>query len=332
MQYRRLGHAGLRLSVLSLGSWVTYHNQVDRESAVEMMAAAFDAGVNFFDNAEAYAGGRSETLMGEALRKLGWPRLNYVVSTKFFWGLDRQGEAVNRKDTLNRKYLMQAMDGSLRRFGLDHIDLIYCHRPDPHTPIEETVRAMSDLITQGKALYWGTSEWPAADVHTAWNIAAAQHLHRPVVEQPQYHLFHRHRVEHEYARLYDDIGLGLTTWSPLASGLLSGKYRQGIPQGSRASLDSMAFLRDGVTHPARNAAVARLEPIAAELGGTLAQLAIAWCSKNPRVSSVITGASRRSQLQSNLGALGLAEKLTPEVMQRIEDITVPLQDKAEPAR
>ncbi|MGL6111455.1 MAG: aldo/keto reductase [Rubrivivax sp.] len=332
MQYRRLGHSGLRLSLLSLGSWVTYHNQVDSKSAVEMMAAAFDAGVNFFDNAEVYAGGRSETLMGEALRTLNWPRLNYVVSTKFFWGLDRQGEAVNRKDTLNRKYLMQAMDGSLRRFGLEHIDLIYCHRPDPHTPIEETVRAMSELITMGKALYWGTSEWGAADVHKAWEIAERHHLHKPVVEQPQYHLFHRHRVEQEYARLYDDIGLGLTTWSPLASGLLSGKYRQGIPDGSRAALDSMAFLRDGVTHAARNAAVAQLEPIAAELGGTLAQLAIAWCSKNQRVSSVITGASNLSQLQSNLGALALAEKLTPEAMQRIEAITAPLADPAEPVR
>jgi voltage-dependent potassium channel beta subunit len=332
MQYRRLGHAGIRLSVLSLGSWVTYHNQVDSNSAVEMMAAAFDAGVNFFDNAEAYAGGRSETMMGEALRHLKWPRLNYLVSTKFFWGLDRQGEAVNRKDTLNRKYLMQAMDGSLRRFGLDHIDLIYCHRPDPHTPIEETVRAMSDLITQGKALYWGTSEWSAGDVKVAWELAERHHLHKPVVEQPQYHLFHRQRVEQEYARLYDDIGLGLTTWSPLASGLLSGKYRAGIPEGSRASLNSMAFLRDGVTHAARNAAVAQLEPIATELGGSLAQLAIAWCSMNPRVSSVITGASKLSQLQANLGALALAEKLTPEVMQRIEAITAPLEDKSEPVR
>jgi voltage-dependent potassium channel beta subunit len=326
MQYRRLGQAGLRLSVLSLGSWVTYHNQVDDKAAVEMMAAAFDAGVNFFDNAEVYAGGRSETLMGEALRTLQWPRLNYLVSTKFFWGLDRHGEAVNRKDTLNRKYLMQAMDGSLRRFGLEHIDLIYCHRPDAHTPIEETVRAMSDLITQGKALYWGTSEWPAADVHKAWEIAERHHLHKPVVEQPQYHLFHRHRVEQEYAHLYDDIGLGLTTWSPLASGLLSGKYRQGIPADSRAALDSMAFLREGVTHPARNAALAQLEPIAAELGGNLAQLALAWCTRNPRVSSVITGASKLSQLQSNLGALALAEKLTPQVLQRIEAITAPLAD------
>ena len=327
MRYRRLGRAGLRVSELSLGSWVTYHTQVDVNAAAEMIAAAFDAGINFLDNAEAYAGGRSEEVMGQALKRLGTPRLNYVVSTKFYWGLDRQGDAVNRKDTLNRKYLMQAVDGSLRRFGLEHIDLIYCHRPDPHTPIEETVRAMSDIITQGKALYWGTSEWSAADIRAAWEIAERHHLHKPAMEQPQYHLFHRKRVEQDYARLYDEIGLGLTTWSPLASGLLSGKYRGGIPEGSRGSLENMAFLRDGLTDAAKNAAVARLDPIAAELGGTLAQLAIAWATRNPRVSTVITGASRIGQLQENLGALAVAERLTPEVMVRIDEIAAPLADR-----
>jgi voltage-dependent potassium channel beta subunit len=276
MQYRRLGRAGLRVSALSLGSWVTYHNQVGTDSAVEMMAAAFDGGINFFDNAEGYAGGRSEEIMGQALKRLGWPRLNYIVSTKFFWGLDRAGEAVNRRDTLNRKYLMQAIDGSLKRFGLEHVDLVYCHRPDPHTPIEETVWAMSDMIRQGKALYWGTSEWSAGDIRAAWEIAERHHLHKPVVEQPQYHLFHRKRVEQEYARLYEDIGLGLTTWSPLASGLLTGKYRDGVPPGSRATVESYTFLRDGLTHPARNAAVAKLSEVAAELGVTTAQLAIGW--------------------------------------------------------
>ena len=326
MQYRRLGRAGLRVSTLSLGSWVTYHNQVDTGSAVEMMAAAHDAGINFFDNAEVYAGGRSEEIMGAALKQLAWPRLNYVVSTKFFWGLDRAGEAVNRKDTLNRKYLMQAIDGSLKRFGLEHIDLIYCHRADPHTPVEETVRAMSDIITQGKALYWGTSEWSASDIRAAWEIAERHHLHKPVMEQPQYHLFHRKRVEEEYSRLYGDIGLGLTTWSPLASGLLTGKYRDGVPEGSRGALENMAFLRDGLTNPAKNAAVAQLEPIAAELGGTLAQLALAWVAKNPRVSTVITGASRLSQLQANLGALELLDKLTPDVLARIDAVTQPLAD------
>lgn len=326
MQYRRLGHAGLRVSTLSFGSWVTYQNQVDARSAVEMMAAAYDAGINFFDNAEVYASGQSETIMGQALKTLGWPRLNYVVSTKFYWGLDRQGDAVNRKDTLNRKYLMQAIDGSLKRFGLEHVDLIYCHRPDPQTPVEETVRAMSDIIGQGKALYWGTSEWSAQDIRTAWQTAERHHLHKPVVEQPQYHLFHRQRVEQEYAELYDEVGLGLTTWSPLASGLLTGKYRQGIPQGSRGALEEMGFLREGLTHPARNAAVAQLEPIAAELGGTLAQLAIAWVARNPRVSTVITGASRLPQLQANLGALTLVDKLTPEVLARIDAATAALAD------
>jgi voltage-dependent potassium channel beta subunit len=326
MQYRRLGRSGLRVSTLSLGSWVTYHNQVDTGQAAEMMAAAYDAGINFFDNAEVYAGGHSEEIMGAALRQLGWPRLNYVVSTKVFWGLDRAGDAVNRKDTLNRKYLMQAMDGSLRRMGLEHIDLIYCHRPDPHTPVEETVRAMSDLITQGKALYWGTSEWSAADIRAAWEIADRHHLHKPVMEQPQYHLLHRERVEKEYSRLYDDMGLGLTTWSPLASGLLTGKYKNGVPEGSRGALENMAFLRDGLLDPAKNAAVARLEPIAAELGCTLAQLAIAWVAHNPRVSTVITGASRLPQLQANLGALAVVDKLTPEVLARVDAVTAGLAD------
>ncbi len=324
MQYRRLGRSGLRVSTLSLGSWVTYHNQVDTGQAREMMAAAFDAGVNFFDNAEVYASGRSEEIMGRALKELAWPRLNYVVSTKFFWGLDRNGDAVNRKDTLNRKYLLQAIDGSLQRFGLDFIDLIYCHRPDPQTPVEETARAMNDIINQGKALYWGTSEWAAADIHAAWEVADRHGWHKPVMEQPQYHLFHRSRVEQEYAHLYDDIGLGLTTWSPLASGLLTGKYRAGVPEGSRGALENMAFLREGLVDAAKNAAVAKLEPIAAELGGTLAQLAIAWVAKNPHVSTVITGASKLSQLQANLGALELLDKLTPEVMARIDAISAPL--------
>lgn len=321
MRYRRLGRSGLQLSELSLGSWVTYHTQVDSAAAVEMMAAAFDAGINFFDNAEAYAGGQSEVVMGQALRTLGWPRLNYVVSTKFFWGLEREGAGINRRNTLNRKYLSQAIDGSLRRFGLEHIDLVYCHRPDPHTPIEETVWAMSDMITRGKALYWGTSEWSAAEIRAAWDIAERHHLHKPVVEQPQYHLFHRRRVEQEYARLYEDLGLGLTTWSPLASGLLSGKYQSGIPEGSRGALEHMAFLREGLTHRERNAAVARLAPIADELGATPAQLAIAWCTKNPHVSSVITGASRLDQLKANLGAVRVAEQLTTEVLARIDEAT-----------
>ena len=324
MQYRRLGRSGLQVSTLSLGSWVTYHNQVDVASAKEMLAAAMDAGVNFFDNAEVYAMGKSETLMGQAIRELNWPRLNYIVSTKFFWGLARDGVTVNRKDTLNRKYLMQAIDGSLQRMGLDFIDLVYCHRPDPHTPIEETVRAMSDMITQGKALYWGTSEWSAADIRAAWEIAERHHLHKPVMEQPQYHLFHRNKVEVEYARLYDEIGLGLTTWSPLASGLLTGKYRNGVPADSRGSVEGMDFLLGGLTDPAKNAAVGQLETIAKELNCSLGQLAIAWCARNPHVSTVITGASKISQLQDNLAAIDVVEKLTPEVVAKMDAICAPL--------
>jgi voltage-dependent potassium channel beta subunit len=324
MQYRRLGRSGLQVSELSLGSWVTYHNQVDVAAAREMLAVAYDAGINFFDNAEVYAAGESEVVMGAALKALKWPRLNYIVSTKFFWGLDRTGHATNRKDTLNRKYLTQAIDGSLKRMGLDFIDLVYCHRPDPHTPVEETVWAMSDMITRGKALYWGTSEWSAQEIRAAWDVADRHHLHKPVMEQPQYNLFHRKRVEQEYARLYEDIGLGLTIWSPLAGGLLTGKYRNGVPAGSRGALESMAFLVKGLTDAAKNAAVSQLEAVAGDLGCSLAQLSIAWAARNPRVSTVITGASRTTQLHDNLGAVDVISKLTPEVMARIDEIALPL--------
>jgi len=324
MQYRRLGRSGLQVSVLSLGSWVTYHNQVNTNAAREMLAAAMDAGMNFFDNAEAYAGGKSEEVMGKALKALKRPRLDYVVSTKFYWGLPTDGAGINRKNTLNRKYLMQAIDGSLARFGLDFIDLVYCHRPDPHTPIEETVHAMSDMITRGKALYWGTSEWSAAEIRAAWDIADRHHLHKPVVEQPQYHLFHRKRVEQEYARLYEDIGLGLTTWSPLASGLLSGKYRKGIPKGSRGARSDMAFLKQALTDTARLAAVEGLAQVAADLDCSLAQLSIAWVARNPRVSTVITGASKLAQLTENLGALDVLPRLTPEVLARMDAICAPV--------
>ncbi|MBP7081229.1 MAG: aldo/keto reductase [Rhodocyclaceae bacterium] len=324
MQYRRLGRAGLQVSELSLGSWVTYHNQVDTNSAKEMLAAAMDAGVNFFDNAEAYALGRSEQVMGDAIKALNWPRLNYIVSTKFFWGLSRGPHSANRKDTLNRKYLMQAIDGSLQRMGLDFIDLVYCHRPDPNTPIEETVWAMSDMITCGKALYWGTSEWSAAEIRAAWEIADKHHLHKPVMEQPQYNLFHRKRVEQEYAPLYDDIGLGLTTWSPLASGLLTGKYANGIPEKSRATLKGMDFLIPGLTDQAKNQAVGKFQKIAASLDCSVAQLAIAWAAKNPRVSTVILGASSFSQFEHNMKALEVLPKLTADVMAALDLISTPL--------
>jgi voltage-dependent potassium channel beta subunit len=324
MQYRRLGRSGLQVSQLSLGSWVTYHNQVDSAAAREMMAVAMDAGVNFFDNAEGYAKGKSELVMGQALKELKWPRVNYVVSTKFYWGLDTEGECINRKNTLNRKYLSQAIDGSLQRMGLDFIDLVFCHRPDPHTPLEETVWAMSDMVTRGKALYWGTSEWSADEIRAAWNIADRRHLHKPVMEQPQYNMFHRKRVEQEYARLYEDTGLGLTTWSPLASGLLTGKYRDGVPADSRGAMPSMGFLVERLTDSAKNSAVTKLQRVADELGCSLSQLAIAWASRNPRVSTVITGASRLAQLRDNLGAVAVVPKLTPEVMARVDEVTAAL--------
>jgi voltage-dependent potassium channel beta subunit len=317
MSYRRLGRCGLKVSELSFGSWVTYGNQVDTRLARELMAAAFDAGINFFDNAEVYAKGASETIMGAALKELRWPRIRFVVSTKFYWGM-RTGP--NDTNTLNRKYLLDAIDQSLQRLQLDYVDLVYCHRADPDTPIEETVWAMHDIIARGKALYWGTSEWSADEIRAAWLIADRHHLHKPVVEQPQYNLFHRQRVEQEYARLYPDIGLGLTTWSPLASGLLTGKYRNGIPADSRGALETYAFLREGLTDKAKNEVVGRLEAVAKELGCTLAQLAIAWCLKNPRVSSVITGATRLAQLTENLKAIEVAAKLDAAVTQRIEAV------------
>ncbi len=317
MNYRRLGRSGLKVSELSFGSWVTYGNQVDTRAARELMAAAFDAGVNFFDNAEIYAKGDSEIIMGKVLKELGWPRIRYVVSTKFYWGM-RTGP--NDNNTLNRKYLLDAIDGSLKRMQLDHVDLVYCHRADPDTPIEETVWAMHDIIARGKALYWGTSEWSADEIRAAWDVADRRNLHKPVTEQPQYNLLHRKRVEQEYARLYADIGLGLTTWSPLASGLLSGKYRGGIPAGSRGALESYAFLRESLTDPSKNAIVGKLEVIAKGFNCTLAQLALAWCVRNPHVSTVITGATRVEQILENMKALDVVPKLTPEVMTRIDGI------------
>ncbi len=316
MAYRRLGRSGLQVSVLSFGSWVTFGTQVDTGLARECLSVARDAGVNFFDNAEAYAGGESERIMGRAIAELGWERWSYVISTKVFWGI--HGNVVNMANTLNRKYLMHAIDGSLERLGLDFVDVLYCHRPDPATPIEETVWAMSDIISTGKAHYWGTSEWSADEIRAAWEIAERHHLHKPVVEQPQYNLLERRRVEREYARLYDDIGLGLTTWSPLASGLLTGKYIDGVPEGSRASLPGYEWLRDILVDPANNAKARKLVDLAARLEVTPSQLAIAWCASNPRVSSVITGASSPDQVAENMGALVALARLSPEVKAELE--------------
>jgi len=315
MQYRSLGRSGIKLSVFSLGSWLTFGEQQAAEQSLACMQAAHEAGVNFFDNAEGYAGGESERVMGEALRQLGWPRHSYLVSTKYYWGLY---DTPNTHWTLNRKYLMGAIDESLERLGLDHVDLVYCHRADPETPIEETVWAMSDIVASGKALYWGTSEWKSDEIRAAWEIAERHHLRKPVVEQSEYNLFHRDRVEEEYSRLYEDIGLGLTTFSPLAAGLLTGKYLDGIPDGARG--ESVPWLRERLTNEEANAKVRELKAIADEMGCTLAQLSLAWVASNPHVSSVITGASRPEQVVENMEALEVLAALTPEITGRIEAI------------
>jgi voltage-dependent potassium channel beta subunit len=317
MEYRRLGRSGLKVSVLSFGSWVTFDNQLKDDAALECMHAAWEAGCNFFDNAEAYAGGESEAIMGRALRELGWPRWSYVLTTKVFWGI--HGDVPNMRNTLNRKYLMHATEGSLERFGLDFVDVLYCHRSDPDTPIEETVFAMHDIVTSGKALYWGTSEWSADEIRAAIEIAERHHLHKPITEQPQYNLLDRRRVEEEYARLFDDYGYGTTIWSPLASGLLTGKYRDGIPESSRAALAGYEWLRNSITDAEAVARVERLRPIADELGCSMAQLALAWCTKNRHVSTVITGASRASQVVENFATLDVIPLLTDDVKQRMED-------------
>ena len=317
MNYRHLGKAGIQVSELSLGSWVTFHNQADLKQSMEMMAAAYDAGVNFFDNAEAYAGGKSEEIMGEALRKLGWRRGSFLVSTKLYWGLH---DGPNERHTLNRKYLLEGIDGSLARLGLDYVDLLYCHRADPDTPVEETVWAMHNIIERGKALYWGTSEWEAHEIVAAIEVAEKHHLHKPVVEQPIYNLFAQHRFAPEYDAVYKEHGYGSTTWSPLASGMLTGKYQQGIPEGSRGTLESVSFLREELTSDDRIARVAALEPLADDMGASLAQLSIAWCLQNPHVSSVILGASRTEQLQENLRALEFTDQFTPELMAAIDQI------------
>lgn len=317
MNYRHLGKSGIQVSELSFGSWVTFHTQAGIDSAVTMLAAAYDAGVNFFDNAETYAAGKSEEVMGAAIKKLGWRRGSYLVSTKLFWGLH---EGPNEQNTLNRKYLLESIDGSLARLGMDHVDLLYCHRADPSTPIEETVWAMHNIIEQGKALYWGTSEWDAGDIVTAIEIAERHHLHKPVVEQPVYNLFERHRFGSDYDRVYKELGYGSTTWSPLASGLLTGKYQAGIPSDSRGAVEGYGWLQGQLTDADSLAKVAALEPIAREMGASLAQFSLAWCLQNPHVSSVLTGASRVEQVHENMQAIKFIDSFTPDVMAAIDRV------------
>lgn len=313
MNYRRLGKSGIKVSELSLGAWVTYGGQVGQDTAENCMAAAYEHGVNFFDNAEGYANGNAETVMGNVIKKLGWKRENLVVSTKIFWG----GDGPN--DTgLSHKHVIEGVNNALRRLQLDYVDLVFCHRPDRNTPIEETVRAMDQVIKSGKAFYWGTSEWTAAEVMRADGLARQYGLTPPSMEQPQYNMFEREKFEKEYAILYKELGYGTTIWSPLASGLLSGKYNDGIPAGSRATLPGYEWIQSSVLTPDRLEKVKQLVPIAKDLHCSMSQLALAWCLKNPNVSTVITGASKPEQVHENMKAIEVVTTLTQDVMDRIE--------------
>lgn len=318
MKYRRLGKSGLQVSELSFGAWVTFAQQISEATAEKLMTIAYDRGVNFFDNAEAYANGKAEIVMGKILKRRKWGRDTFLVSSKVFWGGD-----LPNQEGLSRKHVMEACHAALRRLQVDYLDLYFCHRPDPNTPIEETVRAMSDLIGQGKVLYWGTSEWSAREITEAHRIARELRLVPPTMEQPEYNMFHRVRVEKEFAPLYDTVGLGLTTWSPLASGLLTGKYNDGDPGGTRISLKNYAWLRrqfETAEARKRLSKVKRLATIANDLGTTLPRLGIAWCLKNPRVSSVITGASKPKQVEENMKSGEIVDKLSDDVTRRIDHI------------
>ncbi len=326
MIYRRLGTSGVQVSALSFGAWVTFGSQVGDPVARDLLHAAYDAGVNFFDNAEGYADGQAEVVMGDILKKSGWRRGSFLVSSKVYFGAEHDG---HNEMGLSRKHVVEACHAALRRLQVDHLDFYFCHRPDPGTPILETVRAMHDLVTQGKVLYWGTSEWSAAELNEACAFCTRHGFHPPTMEQPHYNLFHRTRFEKELSPVFEKHGLGTTTWSPLASGLLTGKYNHGIPADSRLNVAGLEWLRDRLTGPGSErklAAVKQFAAVAAELGTTLPRLALAWCLKNPRVSTVILGASRVAQLQENLGALDILPGLTPEVMNRLDQISRPVAD------
>ncbi|WIA29526.1 hypothetical protein OEZ86_012026 [Tetradesmus obliquus] len=321
MEYRRLGNTGLKVSALSFGAWVTFGTQVPLQQAKELLQASRDAGVNFFDNAEVYAKGKAEEIMGQAFKELGWKRSDLVISTKVFWG----GEGPN--DTgLSRKHIIEGTKASLARLQLDYVDVLFCHRPDPNTPIEETVRAMNWVINQGWALYWGTSEWSAEQLQEAWHVSERLGLIGPACEQPEYNMFARKKVEQEFKPIYESHGLGLTTWSPLASGILTGKYSGGsVPEGSRFALADYKSMAEKklVQKRAQVDAVDQLKPIAEQLGCSLAQLALAWCLKNPHVSTVITGSTRVEQIKENMAAMQVVPKISDELLKKIHNITEP---------
>jgi len=318
MEYRFLGKSGLKVSALSLGAWVTYGGQVGEDIACECMSAAYDCGVNFFDNAEVYADGNAEVVMGRVIKKMGWKRSDLLISTKIFWGGEGPNDCV-----LSRKHLIEGTHAALERLQMEYVDLIFCHRPDIFTPIEEIVWSMNLIIQQGKAFYWGTSEWPAVKIMDAYSFAIREHLIPPLMEQPEYHMFARQKVEQEYSYLYKTIGLGTTTWSPLASGLLTGKYNDGFPADSRASLEDYKWLKEQLQSQEVQEQIRKIRElgvIASDLGCSLAQLAIAWCLKNPNVSTVITGASKKSQVLENMEAQEVGKLLSADVMAQIESI------------
>jgi len=319
MEYRYMGKTGLQLSVLSFGSWVSFHKQINDHVADELMGMAYNQGVNFFDNAEVYALGESEKMMGRVLHKKGWDRTSYVLSSKVFWGW-RGKENKPNQHGLSRKHITEACHEALQRLQTDYLDLYFCHRPDKNVPIEEVVWSMHNLITQGKILYWGTSEWSGVEIMEAHRVAQHYGLIGPSVEQPQYNLFERNKIENEYLMVYKTVGLGTTIWSPLASGLLSGKYNKGIPADSRLAIPGFEWLRDRLMQEQLVAKAIKIETLAAELSVTPSQLSIAWCIKNPHVTTAILGATKKEQLVENMAALAVLEKLTPEVLQRIEAI------------
>lgn len=319
MEYRFLGRSGLKVSALSFGSWVTFGEQIDEDIAAESMKEAYEAGVNFFDNAEAYAHGESEVMMGNIIKKMGWKRTDLILSTKIFWGGDGPND-----EGLSFKHIKEGTEASLRRMQLDYVDLLFCHRPDKFTPVEETVWAMNRMIREGKALYWGTSQWSAEQIRRAHGFARQEHLRPPLMEQPQYNMFYRKKIERELVPLFDDLGLGTTVWSPLASGLLTGKYNDGVPEDSRLNMDKYDWLRENLLETQRGKEklrqVEKISHIADETGVPMARLALAWCLKNENVSSVITGASKPEQVEQNMKAIDAVDKLTPDVMEQIEDI------------